>query len=112
MRCSAFLWFLALRSGGLVYFAYKKILELNLVPLGIRMVGIAHAVGIGSHVAGGAVGFLKDEYVALGRIVGEGEYDVVLYEAKSLLVAQFAEVVQYLGGEAYAEEASVVQHPV
>ena len=75
------------------------------------MVGIAHAVGIGFR-AGGAVGFLKDEYVVLGRIVGEGEYDILLYEAKALLIAQLAEVVQYLGGEAYAEEPSVVQHPV
>ena len=71
---------------GLVDFSCEEILELDLVPLGICVVGVAHAVCVGG-CGGVAIGFAEDEDVALGGIVGQGEYYVVFCEVETLLAA-------------------------
>ncbi len=81
----------------LVDLADEEVLELEFEPLGIAVVVVEHAVCVGG-CGGVAIGFAEDEDVALGGIVGQGEYYVVFYEVKTCLIADVAEVVEYFGG--------------
>lgn len=95
----------------LVDLADEEVLELEFEPLGVAVVGIAHAVCVGG-CGGVAIGFAEDEDVALGGIVGQGEYYVVFYEVETLLMADVAEVVEYFGGQDDGKVSAVIKHVV
>lgn len=95
----------------LVDLADEEVLELEFEPLGVAVVGIAHAVCVGG-CGGVAVGFPEYQDVALGWIVGQGEYYVVFYEVKTCLIADVAEVVEYFGGQDDGKVSAVIKHVV
>lgn len=95
----------------LVDLADEEVLELEFEPLGVAVVGIAHAVCVGGCV-GVAVGFPEYQDVALGWIVGQGEYYVVFYEVKTCLIADVAEVVEYFVGQDDGKVSAVIKHVV
>ena len=95
----------------LVDLANEEVLELEFEPLGIAVVGVEHAVCVGG-CGGVAIGFAEDEDVALGGIVGQGEYDVVFCEVETLLIADVAEVIEYFGGQDDGEVSAVNEHVV
>lgn len=95
----------------LVDLADEEVLELEFEPLGVAVVGIAHAVCVGG-CGGVAVGFPEYQDVALGWIVGQGEYYVVFCEVKTCLIADVAEVVEYFGGQDDGKVSAVIKHVV
>ena len=95
----------------MVDLADEEVLELEFEPLGVAVVGIAHAVCVGG-CGGVAIGFAEDEDVALGGIVGQGEYYIVFCEVETLLIADVAEVVEYFGGQDDGEVSAVIEHVV